>query len=51
MWVVKHLANDWLAGTWFFLWANIALTFGAFLLLLIALGLGSPQQIFIWLSG
>ena len=51
MWVVKHLANDWLAGTWFFLWINIIMTFGSGILLIMALAVNSAQQIFIWLSG
>lgn len=51
MWAVKHLANDWLAGTWFFLWANALLTLGSFIMLLIALGLNNSGQVFIWLSG
>ncbi|RYG60910.1 hypothetical protein EON64_18960, partial [archaeon] len=51
MWAVKHLANDWLAGTWFFLWANALLTFGSFIMLLVAIGVQSPFQIFVWLSG
>eukprot|EP01034_Spumella_vulgaris_P039265 gene39265-48506_t len=37
MWIVQHLANDWLAGAWFMLWANLGLTMGSFLLLFVAL--------------
>lgn len=51
MWAVKHLANDWLAGCWFFLWANGLLTFGSVIMLFIALGVNNPSQIFIWMSG
>ena len=51
MWVVKHLANDWLAGTWFFLWANIVLTLGTFVLALMAIAVNNSEQIFIWVSG
>jgi len=50
IWAIKHLANDWLAGTWFFLWANFFLTIGSFLALFVALYEGIPEQIFIWLS-
>lgn len=50
MWVVKHLANDWLAGTWFFFWANFIFTVGTFALLLDAVSKGNPKDIFIWLS-
>jgi hypothetical protein len=51
MWALKHLANDWLAGTWFLFWANACFTFGAFVLLLGSFALGSnPEQIFLWLS-
>ena len=51
MWALKHLANDWLAGTWFLFWANACFTFGAFVLLLGSFVLGSnPEQIFLWLS-
>ena len=48
---VKHLANDWLSATWFFFWANAIMTFGSLLLLLVAIGIGNAEQIFIWLSG
>eukprot|EP01038_Epipyxis_sp_PR26KG_P006951 gene6951-9506_t len=51
MWIVKHLANDWLAGTWFFLWANGLLTFISFIMLFIALGLSNAKQVFVWMSG
>ena len=50
IWAIRHLANDWLAGTWFFLWANLFLTIGSFLALFVALYEGIPEQIFIWLS-
>jgi hypothetical protein len=49
-WVLKHLANDWLAGTWFFLFANFAMTIGSFGLLGLAVMSGEPKEIFIWLS-
>ena len=52
MWVVKHLANDWLAGTWFLLWANVLVTVISFLFFVVACGPnGTPEAIFIWLSG
>lgn len=51
MWVVKHLVNDWLAGMWIFFWGNALLVFVSFILLLIALGLQSDRDIFIWSSG
>lgn len=51
LWVVKHLANDWMAGSWFFLWANALLTFASFVIMLIAFAVGDSQQIFIWVSG
>jgi hypothetical protein len=49
-WVVKHIANDWLAGTWFFFWANFLFTMGAFFLLIDACARGNPKEIFVWLS-
>jgi hypothetical protein len=51
LWIVKHLANDWLAGTWFFLWANAIVAFASMVILFISFGLGDSSQIFIWLSG
>lgn len=51
LWVVKHLANDWLAGTWFFFWANALMVFGSLILFFAALALGDPAQIFIWFTG
>jgi len=50
IWVVKHLQNDWLAGTWFLLWANVLFTVFSFLLLFTAVASGDPEQIFLWLS-
>lgn len=51
MWVVKHLANDWLAGTWFFLVANAIGCFISFVMLFEACGSGNDETVFIWLSG
>lgn len=51
LWIVKHLANDWLAGTWFFLWANAIAAFVSVIILFISFALGDAAQIFIWLSG
>lgn len=51
LWIVKHLANDWLAGTWFFLWANAIAAFASIIILFISFALGDAAQIFIWLSG
>ena len=52
IWVVKHMANDWLAGTWFLFWDNAVFTFGSFVLLFAAIvNSGSAEQVFIWLSG
>lgn len=48
--IVKHLANDWLAGTWFFFWANLMVTIGSFFFLFGAVATGNEEQIFIWLS-
>lgn len=50
MWIVKHCANDWLTGTWFFYWANFIFTLGAFALLLNACSSGNGKEIFVWLS-
>jgi len=51
MWIVKHLANDWLAGTWFFLWASGAATLGCFYILVLALAAGAGQeQLFVWIT-
>jgi len=51
MWVVKHLANDWLSATWFFLVANILGCFISFIFLFEACASGNQETIFIWLSG
>jgi hypothetical protein len=51
LWVVKHLANDWLAGTWFFLWANAIMAFGSTVLFIATLVLQDKAQVFIWFSG
>jgi hypothetical protein len=51
LWVVKHLANDWLAGTWFFFWANAFMVFGSLIMLFAALALNNTAQIFIWFTG
>ena len=50
IWVVKHLQNDWLAGTWFLLWAIVFFTIFSFILLFSACETGNPEQIFLWLS-
>jgi hypothetical protein len=50
MWMVQHLANDWLAGTWFFLWANLLFTVGSFLFLFTACYTDNAKQIFVWFS-
>ena len=50
IWVVTHLATDWLAGTWFFLWANLLFTIGAFAMLGDSLLYGTSEQIFMMLS-
>ena len=49
-WILRHLANDWLAGTWFFLIANGVLTVGAFGMLCIAFSSNDPKAMFVWLS-
>ena len=49
-WIRTHLANDWLAGTWFFLYANILLTVGSFGMLFIAAAAGNPKEIFLYSS-
>lgn len=46
-WIQKHLATDWLAGTWFFFWANVLLTVGSFLLLVAAMMAQDSKQIFL----
>lgn len=52
IWIVKHLANDWLAGTWFFYYISLIMTVGSFFALIIALAVSSgPQQIFVWSTG
>lgn len=48
--MVRHLANDWLAGTWFFLYANAVVTFFSFLLLFNACATGTAESVFMWLS-
>lgn len=51
LWVVKHLANDWLAATWFILWANLLVAFASFVILIATLVYQDTTQIFIWVSG
>jgi len=51
IWVVRHLANDWLASTWLILWANLLVTMASFLILLVAIGIGNASQTFVWFSG
>lgn len=52
MWIVKHLANDWLAATWLILCVNTIFTFLSFLLMLVAMAIQtSSEQIFVWTSG
>jgi hypothetical protein len=46
-WLRKHLANEWLAGTWFILWATVAATFGCFILFIAALAQMKGLQIFL----
>jgi len=48
--IVVHLANDWLAGTWFFLWANLIGCLGALGLLFEACAKKDQEQIFIAFS-
>jgi hypothetical protein len=49
--MVKHLATDWLAGTWFLYWANVFVTVVSILFFIVACAVGAPEPIFIWLSG
>lgn len=47
-WIVKHLQNDWLAGTWFFLIATIVCFFGTLLLFFSAISKGNKEELFIY---
>jgi hypothetical protein len=51
--MVKHLANDWLAGTWFFLWVSGLMAFGSFIYMIIALSTpnAGDEHVFIFVSG
>lgn len=51
LWAIKHMSTDFLAGTWFFLWGNILLTFICLVLMFIAMGNENSEQIFIWSAG
>jgi hypothetical protein len=51
IWMIKHLATDWLAGTWFIYWANVLVTFVSVLAFIVACAAGKGEAIFIWLSG
>jgi hypothetical protein len=51
IWVVKHLANDWLAGTWFFLIANFVYAAVSIFFLIVALATqAGGETLFIWVS-
>ena len=47
-WIIKHLQNDWLAGTWFFLIATGVCLFGTAILFLQAIATAVTEEIFIY---
>eukprot|EP01041_Mallomonas_annulata_P001362 gene1362-2633_t len=47
-WIIKHVQNDWLAGTWFFFLATFMCLFGSVLLFLDALVRLSNEEMFIY---
>ena len=51
MWIVKHLSNDWIAGTWIIYLANVLLTVASFLLFLIAWGVNNAAGMYTWGTG
>lgn len=48
LWIIQHLSNDWLAGTWILLWGNLLLTFGCFIIFLMSLAVQDGAGIFNW---
>lgn len=49
-WIVKHLQNDWLAGTWFFFYASLICLLGSIVVLCFSLSYGNDEEIFIYSS-
>jgi hypothetical protein len=43
----RHLANDWLAGTWFILWASFGATVACSVLFIASLAEVKSLQIFL----
>lgn len=51
MWAIKHMATDFLAGTWIFLWGNVLLTVICLVIMFIGMENENNEQIVIWASG
>ena len=51
-WIQKHLANDWLAGTWIFFYGTLVVCIGAICLLILTMRTNSTNylEIFDWAS-
>jgi hypothetical protein len=47
-WINKHLSNDWLASTWLFFYATLAMLIGCIWMLFAALMGGNALDIFDW---
>ncbi len=47
-WLIKHVQNDWLAGTWFFLLATQLASFFSGLLMLYAFCFMNGLQVFVF---
>ncbi len=46
-WMRRHLANDWLAGTWFILWASFGATVACSVLFIASMAEVKSLQIFL----
>jgi len=47
-WVIKHVANDWLATCWFFFWASALATLASWICLMAA---ENDRQLYVWITG
>jgi len=50
VWIRKHLASDWLAATWFFLYATAMWAVASFVLLVIDYIQDNSEEIYVWSS-
>jgi len=46
-WVIKHVANDWLATCWFFFWSSVFATVACWIALMAA---ENDRQLYVWIT-